>query len=71
MSGFFGVISKTGCVEDVFYRVDYHSHLGTKRTGMAFIVPGEGFLNLDELVSVIRLLKEKLRTPCRDGSNYY
>jgi len=43
MSGFFGVISKTGCVEDVFYGTDYHSHLGTKRAGMVFIVPGKGF----------------------------
>jgi amidophosphoribosyltransferase len=43
MSGFFGVLSKTGCVEDVFYGTDYHSHLGTKRAGMVFIVPGKGF----------------------------
>jgi len=43
MSGFFGVISKTGCVEDVFYGTDYHSHLGTKRAGMVFIVPHKGF----------------------------
>ena len=43
MSGFFGVISKTDCVEDVFYGTDYHSHLGTKRAGMVFIVPGKGF----------------------------
>jgi amidophosphoribosyltransferase len=43
MSGFFGVISKSGCVEDVFYGTDYHSHLGTKRAGLVFIVPGKGF----------------------------
>lgn len=43
MSGFFGVISKTECVEEVFYGTDYHSHLGTKRAGMVFIVPGKGF----------------------------
>lgn len=43
MSGFFGVVSKSGCVEDVFYGTDYHSHLGTKRAGMVFIVPGKGF----------------------------
>ncbi len=43
MSGFFGVISKTDCVNDVFYGTDYHSHLGTKRAGMVFIVPGRGF----------------------------
>jgi amidophosphoribosyltransferase len=43
MGGFFGVISKTDCVEDVFYGTDYHSHLGTKRAGMVFIVPSKGF----------------------------
>ncbi|MDP4224520.1 MAG: amidophosphoribosyltransferase [Bacteroidota bacterium] len=43
MSGFFGVVSKTGCVGDVFYGTDYHSHLGTKRAGMVFIVPQKGF----------------------------
>lgn len=43
MSGFYGVISKGDCVEDVFYGTDYHSHLGTKRAGMVFIVPEKGF----------------------------
>lgn len=43
MSGFFGVISKVDCVKDVFYGTDYHSHLGTKRAGMVFIMPGNGF----------------------------
>lgn len=35
MSGFFGVASKTDCVLDLFFGVDYHSHLGTKRAGLA------------------------------------
>ncbi|MBY9015226.1 MAG: amidophosphoribosyltransferase [Candidatus Lokiarchaeota archaeon] len=35
MGGLFGVFSKTDCVEDLFYGTDYHSHLGTKRGGMA------------------------------------
>ena len=35
MGGLFGVFSNTDCVEDVFYGTDYHSHLGTKRGGMA------------------------------------
>ncbi len=43
MSGFFGVISKSDCVDEVFYGTDYHSHLGTKRAGMVFIVPQKGF----------------------------
>ncbi|UWP60345.1 amidophosphoribosyltransferase [Ruminococcus gauvreauii] len=35
MGGFFGVASKTGCTLELFYGVDYHSHLGTRRGGMA------------------------------------
>ncbi len=35
MGGMFGVVSKTDCVRDLFYGTDYHSHLGTKRGGMA------------------------------------
>lgn len=35
MGGFFGTISKQPCVNDLFYGIDYHSHLGTKRAGMA------------------------------------
>jgi amidophosphoribosyltransferase len=35
MSGFFGVASKEDCVMDLFFGVDYHSHLGTRRGGMA------------------------------------
>lgn len=34
MSGFFGVASKSDCVLDLFFGVDYHSHLGTKRGGL-------------------------------------
>ncbi|MGL5681559.1 MAG: amidophosphoribosyltransferase [Marinifilaceae bacterium] len=36
MSGFFGCVSRKECVADVFYGTDYHSHLGTKKAGMAF-----------------------------------
>ena len=35
MGGFFGVASRKDCVLDLFYGVDYHSHLGTRRGGMA------------------------------------
>lgn len=35
MGGIFGVVSKKDCVFDLFFGVDYHSHLGTKRAGMA------------------------------------
>jgi amidophosphoribosyltransferase len=43
MSGLFGAISKRNCVHEVFYGTDYHSHLGTKRAGMVFNIPGKGF----------------------------
>lgn len=35
MGGFFGVAAKRDCVWDVFFGTDYHSHLGTRRAGMA------------------------------------
>jgi amidophosphoribosyltransferase len=42
VSGFFGVVSSTDCVPDLFYGTDYHSHLGTMRGGMA-VLNGSGF----------------------------
>ena len=35
MGGLFGVVSKDDCSLDVFFGVDYHSHLGTRRGGIA------------------------------------
>jgi amidophosphoribosyltransferase len=35
MSGIFGVASRTDCVSQIYYGTDYHSHLGTRRGGMA------------------------------------
>ncbi len=35
MGGFFGVAAKEDCVFDLFFGTDYHSHLGTRRAGMA------------------------------------
>ncbi len=35
MGGFFGIASRKDCMLDVFFGVDYHSHLGTRRAGMA------------------------------------
>ncbi len=35
MGGLFGSVSKKDCATDLFYGTDYHSHLGTKRGGMA------------------------------------
>lgn len=35
MGGFFGVVNKTDAIADVFFGTDYHSHLGTRRGGLA------------------------------------
>ena len=37
MGGFFGITSKKDCVQDVYFGVDYHSHLGKSRAGMASV----------------------------------
>ena len=42
MGGFFAVASKESCIMDLFFGTDYHSHLGTKRGGMAVYGP-KGF----------------------------
>ena len=39
MGGIFGVASKSSCTLDLFFGTDYHSHLGTKRGGMAVYGP--------------------------------
>lgn len=43
MGGFFAAALKEDCVFDLFYGTDYHSHLGTRRAGMA--VYGEDGFN--------------------------
>ena len=43
MGGYFGAISKRDCVLDIFFGVDYHSHLGTRRGGMAIYDSATGF----------------------------
>lgn len=43
MGGFFGVASKGDCVFDLFFGTDYHSHLGTRRAGLAVYDSETGF----------------------------
>lgn len=43
MGGVFGVVSRESCVTDLFFGVDYHSHLGTRRGGMAVYSAQTGF----------------------------
>ena len=42
MGGFFGVAAKEDCIFDLFFGTDYHSHLGTRRAGMAVYSREEG-----------------------------
>ena len=43
MGGFFGATLKRDCVMDIFFGTDYHSHLGTRRAGMAVFDEEHGF----------------------------
>ena len=43
MGGFFAAALKNDCVFDLYFGTDYHSHLGTRRAGMAVYDPEEGF----------------------------
>ncbi len=43
MGGFFGTVSKSDCVFDLFFGTDYHSHLGTRRAGMVVYSKEHGF----------------------------
>ena len=43
MGGIFGVVNKKGCVYDLFFGTDYHSHLGTRRGGMVVYDSEKGF----------------------------
>ena len=62
MGGFFGAVSANDCIQDVFFGTDYHSHLGTRRGGMAAYDPAS-----DETVSDVvrradkRMYEEKRR----------
>ena len=55
MSGFFGAVSKDDCVSDVFYGTDYHSHLGTKRGGMAVYCDKIGFQRAIHSLEIISI----------------
>ena len=43
MGGFMGVAAKQDCVFDLYFGIDYHSHLGTRRGGMVVYDKGKGF----------------------------
>ena len=61
MGGLFGVTAKYDCITDLFFGVDYHSHLGTRRGGLAVMVmefdaglPPELIPTLSGLSGVVR-----------------
>ncbi len=56
MGAFFGVVSKRDCLADVFFGVDYHSHLGTRRAGVAAY---------DENIGLQRVIHNIENTPFR------
>ena len=43
MGGFFGVVSRKSCINDVFFGVDYHSHLGNRRGGLVYYDEEDGY----------------------------
>lgn len=49
MGGFFGVVLNRPCVSDLFYGIDYHSHLGTKRAGMVTIQDGTFYRSIHNI----------------------
>ncbi len=51
MGGFFGVASKSDCVQDVFYGTDYHAHLGTMRGGMAVRSDGQILRSIHDITN--------------------
>jgi hypothetical protein len=52
MGGIFGVASKTSCVFDLFFGTDYHSHLGTKRGDLPYMVK----MDLTEQYIILKIL---------------
>ena len=58
MGGFFGITSTEDCMMDVFFGVDYHSHLGTRRGGLAAYDPEIGFLDEMSGTSAIGVISD-------------
>ena len=70
MGGFFAVASKENCVLDLFFGTDYHSHLGTRRAGMA-VHGKDGFQTEPSTISRIPLSVPSLsRTRKTCGGNF-
>ena len=60
MGGFFGVVSKRDVTLDIFFGVDYHSHLGTRRGGMLIHdEKGDPLITKDALVAIGVMTEEQ------------
>lgn len=59
MGGMFGVVSRKDCVTDLFFGIDYHSHLGTKKGGIA--VYGENGFTVQFIIFQIHHLELSLK----------
>jgi len=69
MGGFFGVASSEDCVFDLFFGVDYHSHLGTRRGGMT--VYGENGFNRSIHSIENAPFRTKMDKEIKDMSGWY
>ena len=65
MGGFFAVASKENCTLDLFFGTDYHSHLGTRRAGMA-VHGKDGFQTEPSTISRIPLSVPSLSRTSED-----
>ena len=65
MSGFFGIASKKDCAMQLFFGVDYHSHLGTRRGGLA--IYGGLILGSISLCISLKIKKTNIRNRIKRG----
>ena len=66
MGGFFGAVSKRDCVLDIFFGVDYHSHLGARRGGMVIYDQEAGFKR-----QIHNIESTPFRTKFENDLNYF
>lgn len=65
MGGFMGVAAKQDCVFDLYFGIDYHSHLGTRRGGMVVYDKEKGFDRYQSTILKMHLSELNLIKICR------
>lgn len=65
MGGFMGVAAKQDCVFDLYFGIDYHSHLGTRRGGMVVYDKEKGFNRDQSTILKMHLSELNLIKICR------